>query len=71
MVKDIYGCPPSTGASETQTFIHTPGTLVLTPRAKEIQDLVVLSMLFIEKQSRERGGGVRDSNTTFALMVAS
>lgn len=40
---------------------RTPGRLDLLPRAQEIVDLVVLSVLFLEKQSRLRGGGVNDN----------
>ena len=33
----------------------------LLPRALEIRDLVVLSLLFIEKQQRTQGGGANDN----------
>ncbi|GJE94564.1 hypothetical protein PsYK624_107340 [Phanerochaete sordida] len=41
--------------------VHTPGQLALLPRALEIRDLVVLSLLFIEKQQRTQGGGASDN----------
>lgn len=36
---------------------RAPATLTLTPRAMEIQDLVVLSFLFLEKYHRTRESG--------------
>lgn len=44
--------------------VNTPGELALFPRALEIQDLVVLTLLFQEKQfnvSHGGGGTGRDS----------
>lgn len=38
-------------------WVRTPGELTLCPRAVEIQDLVVLSLLFQEKQRRVKCGG--------------
>lgn len=38
-------------------YMHTPGELALLPRAVEIQELVVLTHLFQEKQYRLKYGG--------------
>lgn len=43
-------------------IVHTPGQLALLPRALEIQDLVVLSLLFLEKQRRLQNGGTNDNS---------
>ncbi|KAI0833333.1 hypothetical protein BC628DRAFT_1308624 [Trametes gibbosa] len=40
------------GATTTTTTTMTPATLVLTARAAEVRDLVVLSFLFLEKTRR-------------------
>lgn len=52
-------------------YTSTPATLALLPRAKEIQDLVVLSMLFLEKQSRARGPGFRDDKRMLVYMAGA
>lgn len=40
---------------------RTPGRLDLLPRGQEVMDLVVLSVLFLEKQNKLHGGGVADN----------
>ena len=53
--------PDDTG-SGSPGFIRTPGELALLPRALEIQDLVVVTLLFEEKQYRDKyGGGMGDA----------
>ncbi|KAI0696785.1 hypothetical protein BC835DRAFT_1414020 [Cytidiella melzeri] len=49
---------PSASPSTTPARQFTPATLQLLPRAVEIQDLVVMSFLFLEKnrRTREQGG---------------
>ena len=42
---------------------RTPGRLDLMPRGQEITDLVVLSILFIEKQNRLRRNDMSDSGS--------
>jgi hypothetical protein len=49
--------PKSEAAPGRPGFIHTPGELALLPRALEIQELVVLTHLFQEKQYRLKYGG--------------
>ncbi|KAJ3552843.1 hypothetical protein NM688_g3935 [Phlebia brevispora] len=50
---------------------RSPATLLLTSRAAEIQDLVVLSFLFLEKYHRTReSGSVASGNTMQGLMLA-
>ena len=51
-------------------FIRTPGELALLPRALEIQDLVVVSLLFEEKQYRDKyGGGMGDASAMPGMMM--
>ena len=53
--------PDNTGSSRPG-FVRTPGELALLPRALEILDLVVVSLLFEEKQYRDKyGGGMGDA----------
>ena len=48
----------------------TPATLSLLPRAVEIQDLVVLSFLFLEKNRRSKdGSGFSGERTTYSNIV--
>ena len=49
-------------------MIHTPGELRLTARAKEVQDVVVLSLLFQSKQTRLNEGGLGEG-AALGLMV--
>lgn len=42
---------------------RTPATLLLSPRATEIQDLVILSFLFLEKYHRTKESGAANSNS--------
>lgn len=50
-------------------FIRTPGELALLPRALEIRDLVVSSLLFQEKQFRDKYGGGMGDGAMLGVMV--
>jgi hypothetical protein len=50
-----------TVSDSRRSVVHTPGQLALLPRAVEIQDLVVLSLLFLGKQHRLNRGGLNDA----------
>ncbi|GJE94514.1 hypothetical protein PsYK624_106840 [Phanerochaete sordida] len=47
-------------AGDDPLVIHTPGELKLTPRAAEVQELVVLTLLFQEKRRRLEAGGLSE-----------
>ncbi|EKM58086.1 uncharacterized protein PHACADRAFT_252089 [Phanerochaete carnosa HHB-10118-sp] len=59
---------PSDSGDGGTGVIRTPGELRLIPRAKEVQDLVVETLLFQEKQRRLQQGGLGEG-AMVGLMV--
>lgn len=52
------------------SFIRTPGELALLPRALEIRDLVVVSLLFEEKQYRDKYSGGMGDGAIVGIMTS-
>lgn len=67
----VFSATSTVSLRTRRSYFRTPGTLVLTSRAREIQDTVVLSLLFLEKQSRTQSAGLRDDSTMVGYMVGA
>ena len=70
-VGDVESPDPSGRPS----FVHTPGELALLSRAVEVQELVILTHLFQERQYRQKygggGSGIGSGNVENAFVASS